>query len=162
MDSTAALQLEDVPDSLLVIGGGYIGLEMGTVYAELGSRVSVVELTDGLLPGADQDLVKPLHKRLKGLFEAMQLNTKVVGLKKVATELRFFRGARWRDQFFEYLSLSVADPTRMALGWKTPMLLLTQRVLLKSINSNAPVILTFLRLGCVRGADAGASSKPSG
>ncbi|MDO7714887.1 MAG: FAD-dependent oxidoreductase, partial [Pirellulales bacterium] len=83
MDSTAALQLEDVPDSLLVIGGGYIGLEMGTVYAELGSRVSVVELTDGLLPGADRDLVKPLHKRLKGLFEAIRLNTKVVGLKDV-------------------------------------------------------------------------------
>ncbi|HBK74512.1 MAG TPA: dihydrolipoyl dehydrogenase [Planctomycetaceae bacterium] len=82
MDSTAALQLEDVPDSLLVIGGGYIGLEMGTVYAELGSRVSVVELTDGLLPGADRDLVKPLHKRLKGLFEAIRLNTKVVGLKE--------------------------------------------------------------------------------
>jgi dihydrolipoamide dehydrogenase len=83
MDSTAALQLEDVPDSLLVIGGGYIGLEMGTVYAELGSQVSVVELTDGLLPGADRDLVKPLHKRLKGLFEAIRLNTKVVGLKDI-------------------------------------------------------------------------------
>jgi dihydrolipoamide dehydrogenase len=83
MDSTAALELEDVPDSLLVIGGGYIGLEMGTVYAELGSRVSVVELTDGLLPGADPDLVKPLHKRLKGLFEAIRLNTKVVGLKDI-------------------------------------------------------------------------------
>ena len=82
MDSTAALQLEDVPDSLLVLGGGYIGLEMGTVYAELGSRVSVVELTDDLLPGADRDLVKPLHKRLKGLFEAIRLNTKVVGLKE--------------------------------------------------------------------------------
>ncbi len=83
MDSTAALELEDVPDSLLVIGGGYIGLEMGTVYAELGSQVSVVELTDGLLPGADRDLVKPLHKRLKGLFGAIRLNTKVVGLKDV-------------------------------------------------------------------------------
>ena len=67
----------------LVIGGGYIGLEMGTVYAELGSQVSVVELTDGLLPGADRDLVKPLHKRLKGLFGAIRLNTKVVGLKDV-------------------------------------------------------------------------------
>ena len=87
MDSTAALQLEDVPDSLLVIGGGYIGLEMGTVYAELGSRVSVVELTDGLLPGADQDLVKPLHKRLKGLFEAIRLNTKVIGLKESGNEV---------------------------------------------------------------------------
>lgn len=81
MDSTGALQLEDIPESLLVVGGGYIGLEMGTVYAELGSRVSVVELTDSLLPGADRDLVKPLHKRLGNLFEAIRLNTKVTGLK---------------------------------------------------------------------------------
>ena len=64
MDSTGALELADVPESLLVVGGGYIGLEMGTVYAELGSKVSVVELTDMLLPGADRDLVKPLQKRL--------------------------------------------------------------------------------------------------
>ncbi|MDA7889246.1 dihydrolipoyl dehydrogenase [Pirellulales bacterium] len=83
MDSTGALQLEDIPESLLVVGGGYIGLEMGTVYAELGSRVSVVELTGSLLPGADRDLVKPLHKRLDGLFEAIRLNTKVTGLKDV-------------------------------------------------------------------------------
>jgi len=81
MDSTGALELEDIPESLLVVGGGYIGLEMGTVYAELGSRVSVVELTDSLLPGADRDLVKPLHKRLGNLFEAIRLNTKVTGLK---------------------------------------------------------------------------------
>jgi dihydrolipoamide dehydrogenase len=64
MDSTGALDLADLPESLLVIGGGYIGLEMGTVYANLGSKVSVVELMEGLLPGADRDLVKPLHKRL--------------------------------------------------------------------------------------------------
>ncbi len=83
MDSTGALQLEDIPESLLVVGGGYIGLEMGTVYAELGSKVSVVELTDSLLPGADRDLVKPLHKRLGGLFEAIRLNTKVTGLKDI-------------------------------------------------------------------------------
>ena len=80
MDSTGALELPDVPESLLVVGGGYIGLEMGTVYAALGSRVSVVELTDGLLPGVDRDLVKPLHKRLSGLFEGIHLNTKVVAL----------------------------------------------------------------------------------
>src|SRR5262249_12777192 len=56
MDSTGALELRDIPESLLVVGGGYIGLEMGTVYAELGTKVTVVELTDGLLPGADRDL----------------------------------------------------------------------------------------------------------
>lgn len=81
MDSTGALQLADVPESLLVIGGGYIGLEMGTVYAGLGTRVSVVELQDGLLMGADRDLVRPLAKRLKTLFEdRIYLNTKVAKL----------------------------------------------------------------------------------
>ena len=81
MDSTAALELQEIPESLLVIGGGYIGLEMGTVYAELGSKVSVVELTDGLLPGADRDLVKPLAKRLGGLFDRIMLGTKVATLE---------------------------------------------------------------------------------
>jgi dihydrolipoamide dehydrogenase len=80
MDSTGALDLPEVPESLLVVGGGYIGLEMGTVYASLGSKVSVVEMTDGLLPGADRDLVRPLQKRLQGIFEAIYLNAKVASL----------------------------------------------------------------------------------
>ena len=88
MDSTGALELADVPDSLLVVGGGYIGLEMGTVYAELGSKVSVVELTDTLLPGADRDLVKPLQKRLAGLLAAIMLRTKVVTIEDTGTSVR--------------------------------------------------------------------------
>ncbi len=81
MDSTGALDLVDVPESLLVIGGGYIGLEMGTVYAHLGSQVSIVELTDGLLPGADRDLVRPLQQRLKQLTaDRIYLNTRVGSL----------------------------------------------------------------------------------
>jgi dihydrolipoamide dehydrogenase len=87
MDSTGALKLADVPKSLLVIGGGYIGLEMGTVYAELGSDVSVVELTEGLLPGADRDLVKPLEKRLRELFKEIRLGTKVLGLKDAGKQV---------------------------------------------------------------------------
>ncbi|QDU86741.1 Dihydrolipoyl dehydrogenase [Pirellulimonas nuda] len=81
MDSTGALKLEDIPGTLLVVGGGYIGLEMGTVYAELGTKVSVVELTEGLLPGADRDLVKPLEKRVRQRFAGVHLGTKVTGLK---------------------------------------------------------------------------------
>jgi dihydrolipoamide dehydrogenase len=80
MDSTGALRLEDVPPSLLVVGGGYIGLELGYVYAALGSRVTVVEMTGGLLPGVDPDLVRPLHARLTPLFHKIYLNTKVVRL----------------------------------------------------------------------------------
>jgi dihydrolipoamide dehydrogenase len=81
MDSTGALALPDVPASLLVVGGGYIGLEMGCVYSALGSRVTVVELTPDLLPNADRDLVKPLQKRLQHSFHAIHLNTKVEALE---------------------------------------------------------------------------------
>lgn len=77
MDSTAALALPDVPPRLLVIGGGYIGLEMGTIYAALGSAVTVVELTGGLLPGTDRDLVRVLARRLDKIFDAVHLNTVV-------------------------------------------------------------------------------------
>jgi len=83
MNSTTALELEDIPETLLVVGGGYIGLELGLVYAELGSRVTVVEMTDDLLPGADRDLVAPLQKRLAGIFEDIHLGTAV---RKVSAE----------------------------------------------------------------------------
>ncbi len=88
MDSTAALKLEDVPKSLLVVGGGYIGLELGTVYAALGSSVTVVELTDGLLPGVDRDLVRPLQGRLEKLFSKIYLSTKVVKLQEVKNGIK--------------------------------------------------------------------------
>ncbi len=81
MDSTSALNLSDIPESLLLIGGGYIGLEMGTFYAALGSKVSVVELTGGLLPGADRDLVRPLQSRLEKQFQSIWLNTEVTALE---------------------------------------------------------------------------------
>jgi len=82
MDSTGALELPDIPKTLLVIGGGYIGLELGSVYAALGTKVTVVEMTDGLLPGADRDLVNVLAKRIESICEAVLLNTKVVGMKE--------------------------------------------------------------------------------
>jgi len=80
MDSTDALELQNVPKRLLVIGGGIIGLEMATVYQALGSRVTVVELLDGLMPGCDRDLVRPLHKRIEKLYEAIYLGTRVTGI----------------------------------------------------------------------------------
>jgi len=82
MDSTGALEIPDIPKSLLVVGGGYIGLELGTVYAVLGTKVTVVEMTSGLLPGADRDLVNILARRIESMSEAVLLNTKVVGLKE--------------------------------------------------------------------------------
>jgi len=81
MDSTGALELKDVPAKLLVVGGGIIGLEMATVYAALGSEVTVVEFMDQLIPGADADLIKPLAKRLNGKLKGVHLKTKVVEAK---------------------------------------------------------------------------------
>ena len=83
MDSTAALALADVPERLLVVGGGYIGLELGQVYAALGSRVELVEMTDGLLPGVDRDLVQPLARRAEKLFARIHLSTRLDGLTEV-------------------------------------------------------------------------------
>ncbi|MEI7969198.1 MAG: dihydrolipoyl dehydrogenase [Betaproteobacteria bacterium] len=88
MDSTGALALADIPKRLLVIGGGIIGLEMACVYDALGSRVSVVELADGLIPGADRDIVKPLHKRLEKRYEAILLRTRVTKLESEPGGLR--------------------------------------------------------------------------
>jgi dihydrolipoamide dehydrogenase len=110
MDSTAALDLPDVPKSLLVIGGGYIGLEMGTVYAALGSKVSVVEMLPNLLNGADRDLVRPLAKRLETMFNSIMLNTKVVSVKEEKNGLRVrFEGADIKEpeQVFDRVLVSV-------------------------------------------------------
>src|ERR1700689_4348412 len=88
LDSTSALDLADVPSTLLVVGGGYIGLELGTVYAALGSKVSVVEMLPGLLPGADRDLVLPLYKRLEKAFDSILLSTTVAAVKEESNGLR--------------------------------------------------------------------------
>jgi dihydrolipoamide dehydrogenase len=109
MDSTGALDLPDVPKSLLVVGGGYIGLELGSVYATLGSRVSVVEMTGGLLPGADRDLVAVLEKRLKGLFSNIMLNTKVVKVAEEKNGIRVtFEGeAAEKEQVFDRVLVAI-------------------------------------------------------
>jgi len=112
MDSTSALNLEDIPGSLLVVGGGYIGLELGSVYAALGTRVTVVEALSGLLPGADRDLVLSLHKRLEKMFEAILLNTTVSSLKEEDAGIRAtFEGASvkedQREKVFDRVLVSV-------------------------------------------------------
>jgi dihydrolipoyl dehydrogenase len=110
LDSTSALDLSDVPGSLLVVGGGYIGLELGTVYAALGSKVSVVEMTPGLLPGADRDLVLPLHRRLEKAFDAIMLNTTVTSVKDEGDGIRVsFDGKelKEREKVFDKVLVSV-------------------------------------------------------
>lgn len=110
MDSTGGLNLEDIPGSLLVVGGGYIGLELGSVYAALGTRVTVVEMLPGLLPGADRDLVVPLHKRLERNFEAILLNTTVASVKDEGNAIRAtFEGpeVKERERIFDRVLVSV-------------------------------------------------------
>ncbi len=118
-DSTGALELRELPESMLVVGGGYIGLEMGTVYAELGTKVSVVEMTDGLLPGADRDLVKPLHQRLSKLYANIYLSTKVVSIadKGDAIEVTFESAEGKRSEKFSNVLVSVGrKPNSMGIG----------------------------------------------
>jgi dihydrolipoamide dehydrogenase len=88
MDSTGALDLPDIPRTLLVVGGGYIGLELGSVYAALGTKVTVVEMTPGLLPGADRDLVTYLGRHLEKTMHKILVNARVVDMKDVKTGVK--------------------------------------------------------------------------
>ena len=109
MDSTAALDLPDVPKSLLVVGGGYIGLELGTVYATLGSAVTVVEMTPGLLPGADRDLVDILAKRVTQTMKNVLLETRVVQMKAEAGGIRVTMEGKAdpKEQMFDRVLVAV-------------------------------------------------------
>jgi dihydrolipoamide dehydrogenase len=112
MDSTAALDLPDIPGSLLVVGGGYIGLELGSVYAALSSAVTVVEMTGGLLPGADRDLVDILARRVTKIMAAVMLNTRVTQMKAEAEGIRVTLEGEGlepdqREQLFDRVLVSV-------------------------------------------------------
>ena len=119
-NSTTALELSSIPKSLLVVGGGYIGLELGTVYAALGSKVSVVEMTSGLLAGVDRDLTPPLFKRLEETFEQILLNTKVSKIKESKAGLTVeFEGSdiKKSEQTFEKILAAVGrKPNTQGLG----------------------------------------------
>jgi len=98
IDSTGALALADVPKKMLIVGGGIIGLEMATVYATLGSEIDIVELQDGLIPGCDRDLVRPLQKRLGAQVSSIMLSTKVADIKAQKNGLKVsFEGAKAPD-----------------------------------------------------------------
>jgi dihydrolipoamide dehydrogenase len=107
MDSTAALEVPEIPERLLVIGGGYIGLELGQVYAALGSRVTVVEMTEGLLPGADRDLVQPLARRCEKTFAAVYLKSKVTALTELGDAIEATLGDGQEPQGFDRVLVAV-------------------------------------------------------
>lgn len=131
MDSTGALNLTNIPETMLVIGGGYIGLEMGTVYAQIGTKVSVVELQDGLLMGADRDLVKPLHKRLTKLFgERIFLNTKVGSVSAVGNQVQVsYEGpGKYGTEKYDRVLVSVGrSPSTRNLGLENTRLQVDKR-----------------------------------
>jgi dihydrolipoamide dehydrogenase len=147
MDSTSALDLSEVPGTLLVIGGGYIGLELGSVYAALGSKVSVVEMLSGLLPGADRDLVLPLHKRMEKIFDSILLNTTVAAMKEESNGIRVtFDGTevKEREKLFDKVLVSVGrKPNSEIPGLEKTQVKLGQRGFIqvnKQLQTDDPAI----------------------
>ena len=119
VSSTGALALASVPEKLLIVGGGYVGLELGTVYAALGSEVSLVELEDRLLAGVDPDLVEPLHRRLKTVFKQIALKTKVISMneKEDTVEVTFEGGVKDTLQHFDGVLVAIGrHPNSVNLG----------------------------------------------
>jgi dihydrolipoamide dehydrogenase len=133
MDSTGALEISEVPKKLLVIGGGYIGLELGTVYSALGSEVTVVEMLDGLLPGVDRDLVRPLAKKLGEVMHAVHLNTKVASVKESGNEVSVqFEGAFEGEKNYDKILVAVGRrPNSKDLGLETTAVELDNQGFLK-------------------------------
>jgi dihydrolipoamide dehydrogenase len=131
LDSTGALELADVPNSLLVIGGGYIGLELGSAYAALGSKVSVVEMTEGLLPGCDRDLVSVLKRRLDKKFSAIMLKSRVMELKEqksgVQVTLEDAKGQQSKKRFEKVMVAIGRRPNTDNLGLETTAVKLDDR-----------------------------------
>jgi dihydrolipoamide dehydrogenase len=149
MDSTDALELEDIPERLLVVGGGIIGMEMASVYAALGSRVTVVELTDQLMPGADKDLVRPLQKRMEPKLEAICLGTKVAAIEARDDGLHAsFEGDNVPGQtVFDRVLVSVGRvPNGDRIGAEAAGVVVTERGFIevdRQMRSNVPHIFAI-------------------
>jgi dihydrolipoamide dehydrogenase len=149
MSSTGALALADVPKRLLVIGGGIIGLEMGTVYDALGSKVAVVELGGQLIPGCDADLVRPLHKRMEKRFEAIRLNTGVTAMeaKKDGIHVTLKAGEQEEQQVFDRVLVAIGRrPNGKAIGAEAAGVAVDERGFIpvdKQMRTNVPHIFAI-------------------
>jgi dihydrolipoamide dehydrogenase len=133
MNSTGALELQTVPKSLLVVGGGYIGLEMGTVYAALGTQVSVVEMLPGILPGADSDLVRILQRRLEEKFHKIRISTRVVGMEEVSDGIKVrFEGKEVQEEVYEKVLISIGrKPNSTGIGLESTQIEVDSRGFVK-------------------------------
>ena len=154
-DSTAALALETVPKSLLVVGGGYIGLELGSVYAALGSRVTVVEMLPGLLPGADRDLVTPLARRLEKQFAGILLETRVAEMKDTGEGIRVrFEGQAVQEpvQTFDRVLVSVGrKPNSSDLGLEHTRVKVSPKGFVQTDEQRRTAEASILAIGDVAG-----------
>jgi dihydrolipoamide dehydrogenase len=154
MDSTAALDLPEIPRRLLVVGGGYVGLELGTVYAALGSRVTVVEMTGDLLPGVDRDLVRPLEQRLDRLFATNYKSARVVRLDPEQTGVRVSVEGAGVDspQLFDRVLVAVGRrPRSQGLGLERAGIELDQRGFVRVDRGRRTTEPRILAIGDVAG-----------
>ncbi len=147
LNSTTALDLPTIPKSLLVIGGGYIGLELGSVYSALGTKVSVVEMLSGLLPSADRDLVSFLSKRLETKFEKIMLNSKVIEMKEVSDGIKVKiqnNDGNIFENTYEYVLMSIGRrPETKGLGIENTKVKTNQKGLIvvnKQMQTDEPNI----------------------
>ena len=161
IDSTGALALDGVPKRLLVLGGGIIGLEMATVYHALGSKVTIVELMDQIIPGADKDIVTPLMKRIQKQYEAIHLKTKVTKVEATGGRSgRAFRGrqgAAARDTFDKILVAVGRRPNGKLIGAENAGVKVDERGFIAGRQADAHQRAAHLRdRRHRRAADAGA------
>ena len=154
IDSTGALALQDVPKRMLIIGGGIIGLEMATVYDALGSQISVVELADGLIPGADRDLVRPLAKRIEKRYEAIYLKTKVTRIEVQKNGLKvFFEGEQAPEpQLYDRVLLAVGrSPNGRKVNAEAAGLIVNERGFIPVNNQQRTNVPHIFAIGDVVG-----------
>ncbi|MEM7346619.1 MAG: dihydrolipoyl dehydrogenase [Chloroflexota bacterium] len=155
MDSTAALELADIPDKLLVVGGGYIGLELGSVYAALGSKVTVVEMAQSLLAGADKDLVRPLAKRLDSLLDSILLKTTVTEMVETDDGIRVtLQGDKVEtpEQTFDKVLVAIGrKPNTEGLGLSNTKVEINERGFIKTDGQRRTAEPTIFAIGDVAG-----------
>ncbi|MEO6909254.1 MAG: dihydrolipoyl dehydrogenase [Abditibacteriaceae bacterium] len=155
MDSTAALELRDIPKSLLVIGGGYIGLEMGSVYAALGTRVTVVEMTDGLLPGADRDLVAVLQKRIEKQFDSVLLKTKVLSVTEQRDSIKVLleneKGEENEEPYSRVMMCVGRRPNSANLGLENTGIKINQKGFVEVDNQRRTAEPSIFAIGDIAG-----------
>ena len=154
MDSTEALKLSTIPEKMLVVGGGYIGLELGKVYSSLGSRVTIVEMRDGLLPNVDRDLIRPLQEKLSKEFEAIYLNTEIVSIResKKLGHVTMDKATQQFDESFDSILMSVGRrPNTDKIGLECTNVQLDDKGFIKVDGKRQTADSKILAIGDVSG-----------